>query len=65
MNARLQAAIAAAEQLPDETQAAIAAVIEEELADVAWKRSLNEPRSQSVLDQLEAQLDDEIVAGEI
>jgi hypothetical protein len=65
MNARLRAAVAAAEQLPDEAQAEIAAVIEEELAELAWKQSLNDPRSQAVLDQLEAQLDQEIAAGEV
>ncbi|MBA2679883.1 MAG: hypothetical protein H0U76_15990 [Ktedonobacteraceae bacterium] len=65
MNARLRAAVTTAEQLPDETQAAIAAVIEEQITAVARKRSLNEPRSPSVLDQREVQLDDEIAAGEI
>jgi hypothetical protein len=63
MNARLRAAIVAAEQLPDEAQSEIAAVIEEEIADLAWKLSLNDPRSQTVLDQLEAQLEEEIAAG--
>ena len=65
MNARLQAAVAAAEQLPDEAQAEIAALIEVEIADVAWKRALNDPRSQTVMDQMEAQLDAEIAAGEV
>ena len=65
MNARLQAAVAAAEQLSDDAQAEIAAIMEQEIADLAWKQSLNDPRSQAVLDQLEAQLDEEIIAGEI
>ena len=60
MNARLRAAVTAAEQLPDEIQAEIAEVIEEEIAELAWKASLNDPRSQAVLDELEAQLDAEI-----
>jgi hypothetical protein len=65
MNARLQAIVAAAEQLPDETQAEIAAIVEEEIADLlAWNRSFSDPRSQAVLDRLEAQLDAEIAAGE-
>ena len=65
MNARLRAAVEAAEKLPDEIQAEIAARIEEQLADVEWKKSFDDPRSQSVLDQLEAQLDIEIAAGEV
>ena len=64
MNARLQAAVAAAEQLSDDAQAEIAAIMEQEIADLAWEQSLNDPRSQAVLDQLEAQLDEEIAAGE-
>jgi uncharacterized protein YdeI (YjbR/CyaY-like superfamily) len=65
VNARLRAAVTAAEQLPDEIQAEIAEVIEEEIADLAWKASLNDPRSQAVLDELEAELDAEIAAGEV
>ncbi len=65
MNARLQAAVAAAEQLPDEAQAEIAVLIEAQIAEAAWDGSLNDPRSQAVLDQMEAQLDQEIAAGEI
>jgi len=65
MNARLRAAVDAAEQLPDEAQAALAALIEEEITDVAWKRSFSDPRSQTVLDKLEAQLDEEIAAGNV
>lgn len=65
MNARLRAAITAAEQLSDEIQAEIAEVIEDEIAELAWKASLNDPRSQAVLDELEAQLDAEIAAGEV
>ncbi len=65
MNARLRAAIDAAELLPDEVQAEIAEVIEEEIADLAWKASMHDPRSQAVLNELEAQLDAEIAAGEV
>jgi hypothetical protein len=65
MNARLQAAVAAAEQLPDEAQAEIDALIEDQIADAAWKQLLEDPRSQTVLDQMEAQLEAEIAAGEI
>jgi hypothetical protein len=65
MNKRLIAAVAAAEQLSDEAQAELAAVMEAEMAELAWKQSFNDPRSQTVLDQLEAQLDEEIASGDV
>jgi hypothetical protein len=65
VNARLEAAVQSAAQLPDELQAEIAARIEEEMDDLAWKAQLNDPRSQAVLDQLEAQLDADIAAGAV
>jgi hypothetical protein len=66
MNDRLRAALAVVEQLSDGDQALIAAIIDEEIADLlAWKQSFSDPRSQAALDQLEAQLDAQIAAGDV
>lgn len=65
MNARLEAAVHSAARLPDELQVEIAALIEEEMDNLAWKAQLNDPRSQAVLDKLEAQLDADIAASAV
>ncbi len=65
INARLRVAIDAAKQLSEKDQIELAEYIEAEIAELAWKASLNDPRSQTVLDQLEAQLDEEIATGEV
>lgn len=62
MNARLRAAVAAAKQLPDETQAELAAVLETEMQ---WDRTLADPANADAMRAWLQEVDHEIDAGEV
>lgn len=61
MNERLRAAVVAAEQLPDETQIALATLIEEALS---WGRVFKDPRHDVAMQRMLEEVDRQIDAGE-
>jgi DnaJ-domain-containing protein 1 len=64
MTERLQHVIAQLEQLPEEDQDRIAAIIQEELDERAWDALVSTPESQRFLAQLADEVRKEEAAGQ-
>ena len=62
MNARFRAVVAAAEQLPNEIQSELAAVLE---AEMQWEPTLADPANTEALAAWINEVDQEIDAGEV
>jgi hypothetical protein len=65
MNSRLRAVMDRAEQLPDEEQEALAALLEEELEERAWDELTQRPGAHAFHDQLRAELREAEERGEV